>query len=247
MASNDNFVLYFNSQNCYVAVQDKRTNTMWYSNPLIEDDPLASGIANTNLKSQLGITYTNRNKTQISEMNSYAGSVAKETFSSQKITDGVRVDFNFSQLGITIPVTYVLEEDGLAASVLVNEITEGDNQLITVSLLEYFGAGSMEDEGYMFVPDGSGAIINFNNGKTKVDAYSKEVYGEDVSRRKFQHAHYLQNAEDFSSGIRFGKQWLWFLGGNHGRGGRFRHRSQRVGEDLQLQYHFQHNDISDFR
>ncbi len=183
MASNDNFVLYFDSQNCYVAVQDKRTNAMWYSNPLIEDDPLASGIANTNLKSQLGITYTNRNKTQISEMNSYAGSVAKETFSSQKITDGVRVDFNFSQLGITIPVTYVLEEDGLAASVLVNEITEGDNQLITVTLLEYFGAGSMEDEGYLFVPDGSGAIINFNNGKTKVDAYSKEVYGEDVSRR----------------------------------------------------------------
>lgn len=183
MASNSNFTLYFNSENCYIALQDKRTNTMWYSNPLVESDPRASGITKTHLRSQLSITYTNKNKTQVSEMNSYAGSVAKDAATSQKITNGVRVDFNFPQMSISIPVTYELKEDGLKATILVDEIKENESQLITIGLLQYFGAGSMEDDGFLFVPDGSGAIINFNNGKTKVDAYSKEVYGEDISRR----------------------------------------------------------------
>ena len=33
MASNSNFTLYFNSENCYIALQDKRTNTMVFQSP----------------------------------------------------------------------------------------------------------------------------------------------------------------------------------------------------------------------
>ena len=38
----------------------------------------------------------------------------------------------------------------------------------SISLLSFFGAAGQEREGSMFVPDGSGALIHFNNGKTNI-------------------------------------------------------------------------------
>ena len=184
VASNKNFTLYFRSSDCYVGVKDKRTGMTWYSNPIIEDDPVASGIAVTNLKSQLLITYTNKNKTKETQINSSAGCVRGGSVNTTKITNGIRVDYVFGNEKIKIPVTYVLDEEGLNASVLTGEVTEENNQLLRVELLQYFGAGSTQDNGYIFVPDGSGAVINFNNGKTNKDlTYSKPVYGEDLSLR----------------------------------------------------------------
>ena len=48
-----------------------------------------------------------------------------------------------------------------------------------LSLMPFMGAGSVNDRGYMLVPDGSGAIINFNNGKYNQLHYSINVYGHD--------------------------------------------------------------------
>ena len=48
-----------------------------------------------------------------------------------------------------------------------------------LSLLPYMGAGGTSDEGYLLVPDGSGALIRFNNGKQNQLAYNNDVYGWD--------------------------------------------------------------------
>lgn len=48
-------------------------------------------------------------------------------------------------------------------------------------MLQFFNAAGMEDEGYMVVPDGSGAVINYNNCRYNAQAYSSEVYGRDTS------------------------------------------------------------------
>ncbi len=51
--------------------------------------------------------------------------------------------------------------------------------LYEISILPYFGAAGPEDEGYLFIPDGSGALINFNNRKAFYGAYSQDIYGRD--------------------------------------------------------------------
>ncbi len=52
------------------------------------------------------------------------------------------------------------------------------NQL---NFLPYFGAAGLDDEGYIFVPDGSGALINLNNQKLDESPYSGQLYGRDIA------------------------------------------------------------------
>lgn len=84
-----------------------------------------------------------------------------------------------------IPVSFYLEGDGFVAELDPN-LVEYDTEkyyLVDIDLLKYFGAAGAEEEGYLFVPDGSGALIHFNNGKTSATPYIGYVYGEDKSNQ----------------------------------------------------------------
>ena len=53
-----------------------------------------------------------------------------------------------------------------------------------VTPLPYFGAGSSSDTGFMLVPEGGGALINYNNNKTAQADYFANVYGWDMDVRR---------------------------------------------------------------
>lgn len=79
-----------------------------------------------------------------------------------------------------IPLVYQLEGDNLVVTVNPEEVEYNTNgfYLVNIDILRYFGA-SLNKDGYLFVPDGSGALINFNNGKTTEASYGATVYGQD--------------------------------------------------------------------
>lgn len=80
-----------------------------------------------------------------------------------------------------VTLEYALDADALIAKIDPEKI-EYDTEkyaLVDIDLLEYFGAAGADEDGYLFVPDGSGALIYTNNGKTSVPAYLGAVYGED--------------------------------------------------------------------
>lgn len=79
----------------------------------------------------------------------------------------------------TIPLEYRLVDDKLVVSIPTDHIKEtGNGGLANIDLLTYFGAAGTDEEGYMLVPNGSGSLIYFNNGKT-TDIYNQYVYGMD--------------------------------------------------------------------
>ncbi|HEX3077831.1 MAG TPA: DUF5696 domain-containing protein, partial [Lachnospiraceae bacterium] len=83
------------------------------------------------------------------------------------------------RVSFTIPLEYRLTEDSLEVSIPTSHIKEtGNAYLSSIEVLRYLGAGSMEESGYMLVPNGSGSLINFNNGK-KTDKYNQCIYGMD--------------------------------------------------------------------
>lgn len=57
---------------------------------------------------------------------------------------------------------------------------KSDLPIYEISILPMFGAGNRTAEGWMFVPEGGGALINMNNGKLAQNAYVANVYGWDM-------------------------------------------------------------------
>ncbi len=78
-------------------------------------------------------------------------------------------------------VIYKLDGKDLVVEVPFKDLDfDPETPIYTVTPLPYFGAGGPEDQGFMLVPEGGGAIINFNNGKTSQSSYYTNVYGWDM-------------------------------------------------------------------
>ncbi|WP_219835410.1 DUF5696 domain-containing protein [Paenibacillus sp. R14(2021)] len=82
----------------------------------------------------------------------------------------------------TVPVEYTLDGEHLVVSVPGKELAYNKAYpLATVQVLKFFGAAGTDKSGYLFVPDGSGALIHLNSGKQQAEPYSLPVYGNDGS------------------------------------------------------------------
>jgi hypothetical protein len=79
-----------------------------------------------------------------------------------------------------VTIRYSLDGRSLVMDVPFEKIAYRSGFPITrLHLMPYMGAGTFDDEGYLLVPDGSGAIINFNNGRHNQQFFSSVVYGWD--------------------------------------------------------------------
>lgn len=92
-------------------------------------------------------------------------------------------------------IEYTLDKDSLVVKVPVEKIIYPDEYPVNlISVMSFFGAGGTTDQGSIFVPDGSGALIHFNNGKTKYASYQQSVYGSDMTMELTEDANQDQKA-----------------------------------------------------
>lgn len=83
-------------------------------------------------------------------------------------------------ISFVIPLEYRLNNDAVDVSIPMCAVQEnGGGSIFRIQLLRYFGAAGTDEQGYMLVPNGSGSLIHFNNGKTTSENYSEYVYGID--------------------------------------------------------------------
>lgn len=81
-----------------------------------------------------------------------------------------------------LSLEYTLDEDGnLDVRLPANGIRfdESAYQLTSVSMLPWFGAGSSYFNGYTFIPDGSGALVRFEDVRSKPVSITGKIYGQD--------------------------------------------------------------------
>ncbi|MCR4587907.1 MAG: hypothetical protein K5682_05815 [Lachnospiraceae bacterium] len=84
-----------------------------------------------------------------------------------------------------VSVIYRLDGEDLITEVPLKDLEfKEEYPIYTLSVLPFFGAGGKEDEGFMVVPEGGGALINFNNGKVSQNSYYANIYGWDMCIRR---------------------------------------------------------------
>lgn len=81
-----------------------------------------------------------------------------------------------------VTIQYFLEDKGMVVKVPLENIAyKEDYPIVELRVLPYFGSGGLTADGFLFIPDGSGAIINFNNGKQSQKMYKSDMYGWDYA------------------------------------------------------------------
>ncbi|MFT3951854.1 MAG: DUF5696 domain-containing protein [Oscillospiraceae bacterium] len=200
---NDQFIVYVDEENDRVGLFVIATGKYWWSTPInaLADDTIIDKADNEpmnderreRLLSNVVITYQSM-KEKGEPDTLYSGSKATVSYkiSTNQITATYKFKKGSAQIA-DIPLVYTLDATGLTVSVDTANIVEKNNstvdgyRLLEVSITPNFGAAPTTDiagnpvEGYMVVPDGSGAIINYNNGKGHYQPYIQQLYGKDLT------------------------------------------------------------------
>lgn len=165
---------------CLVDLSD---GNCWYSNPQGDENfSGVKGVPRFEMMSQIVLFGYDKNTNTEKTINSYIGSGKGENINVSLVDKGVDLVYHFISDKITIPLQIRLHEEGIEISCQTSQIKEeGSFQLIKMALDPYMGSAGRNDKGYMVVPDGSGALIHFNNGKEKSEKFSMLVYGDDPS------------------------------------------------------------------
>ena len=185
ITENNNLTLYADMTKGLFALQNNKSGYIWYSTPNNTlGDEYTKGVSRMEMMSQIAIGYVRRQEEAFTTTAKYAYSqsecVSEGNVAVKAVTNGIEVTYFFKSQGITVTVLYTLTDTYFEASVLLDKIDEGSDYFLTeVQLLPTFGAGSFEDEGYLFVPDGCGAIVDFSVHRIMSGFNGLPVYSEE--------------------------------------------------------------------
>ena len=180
---NDTYALYLISKGSRAGefyLQSKVTGTKWYSNP-VDRDFSEEGLAkNAEASSQFTYIVYNVSSKARRTYNSFQATNKNQNITFAKTANGYLATYKLSG-NVTVKLHVEISEKGLVVSSDFSEASKDitRNILCDFSLLTSFGASLRGEEGYMLVPDGSGALVYNNNGKNKSKAVNVQVYGTD--------------------------------------------------------------------
>ena len=105
----------------------------------------------------------------------------KEELESDNLKFGVVNEKTYPTFEVSMK--YTLEDEGLKVEVINESIVDYEQYpLIYIDILPYFCATTYEESGYSLVPDGSGAILDFNNNRQYASNYEQRIYGNDLAK-----------------------------------------------------------------
>lgn len=179
IAENKNYALYMNEEYLSIILYDKANDT-YMESAVSYDDGKNNDTWLGAMRSALVLTLIHQ---------------SIDTMQADLINDDVEKEITYKedgfsakvfwkkyQLGMTLEVT--LNEDGVTAKIPDESIIEKSDAYYigTISMYPYMGSSYLDSkEGYMFIPDGNGALIYLDDKDGRFNSgYSAMVYGKDV-------------------------------------------------------------------
>ena len=191
---NEFYSLSISEEDGRFTLTNKKTGERIHSYPDgVEDDRSMKNAGRLRVRSALFVTLFDKNTQATTDLYSITDSVNDGGMKVTRFDKEYVVEYHFTADDVTVPVHYTLDGDRLVVSVLPEEVKEnGSALLMDISIHPYFFSGTTTDVGYLLVPDGSGALINFNNKKYNLAPYEQKVYGQDLSLFRYSSVEYTQ-------------------------------------------------------
>ena len=178
IASNSAYNLYMREEDLSLIVEDKSTGAYMESAPSY-DDGKSNAVWLGAMKSAVVLTLINKND-DTKQADLLNDAVTKKIdYTSDGFT--AKLYWTKYKLGMTLEVG--LGEDGLISRIPDDSIQEDGTayQIGTISMYPYMGTSYLDDkEGYLFLPDGNGALIYLNDKEGHFKSgFSSMIYGDD--------------------------------------------------------------------
>ena len=193
MAQNEYLSLYFKHSTFGIAIYDKTNGYTWLSTYEKIDDVVNTASVKNKVESGIALEYylvdtngaikSSELYYSTKEMNK---SIGQSTIT--KVNNGFDANVKFASYGISFKVEVRIDGDKLKVRVpyesieeeTVGKLNPTDYKLKSIILFPYLGSENYLINGYSFIPDGSGALIRYNDQKSST-AYIKKLYGDDYS------------------------------------------------------------------
>ncbi len=192
IASNSKYTMQYDSATGGIKIIDNAAGTIWSTCPIaegeVELDSLGMPIRRHGFpQSVLEVGYMD---TKISGggnnlTTTYDGVIDTGRMVYKPIENGVTIEYYFDLQEFMVPVDYVLCDDYVSISVDSTKIQENDLRITYVSIAPFLTSlpNDLEDA-YLFVPSGSGAILESDSYNDQGILYNAYMYGEDITKEE---------------------------------------------------------------
>ncbi len=167
------------------AVKDVKSGVVTYSAPA-EVTSIENESTRNEVLSSAILNY--QDKSKVAQRCLTADAIISGDYKVEKLANGVRITYEFPDAskgrGFTLPITYTIKDNHFDVSVEMNKIKvdkKSESHILSISVMPYYGCALYGEEGYVLLPDGSGALME--NSYLALDGgvkyYSTYVYGRD--------------------------------------------------------------------
>ena len=187
IATNEKYTLELDDSNMGVILTDNATGEKWSSSPIDEGgqqvDEFGMPIKrHPRVESILAVECKNFVSDEVNTYYSYTDAVNGGYVTHSPIENGIVLNFYFTEAGVMIPLECVLTENGVKLTVNPKKIQESDNRVVSLSIAPFFcGVKNDAENSYLFVPSGSGALMDVSSKSDQGESFSAQVYGYDAS------------------------------------------------------------------
>lgn len=179
MAESENYRMYLTGANLSITIENKHTGAI--INSTVEGDSGENnrqwlGFINSGLV--LNVIDGFNEAVQADLLNN------KNMIEINEINNGFIADMAFPELGFAFQISVLLDGDELLVEIPSESIVESIDKfhIGAINIFPMMGNSYLgEKEGYMFIPDGNGALMHLNDKEGRLSGgYSQMIYGDDI-------------------------------------------------------------------
>ncbi|MBO5322251.1 MAG: hypothetical protein J6B22_06615 [Clostridia bacterium] len=192
VCENENWQLAWDNVTKRVSFVEKATGYVWGQIPQEAAAPQnqENGSIKKNhpqLESVIQVIYQDPKSFDDVTAYSYSAAVQSGGVYAEKVDNGLKVTYEFLENEFSVPVEYTIEEDSFKITIKPTQISEGEEFKIHSVAVAPFLCGMKNDaeNSWLFIPDGSGSVIEpfVSDGVGSIG--SKFVYGKDLSYQSY--------------------------------------------------------------